>query len=104
MRLYWFRTGIDKRTLVSPLCSETKFHLPFPFCMEVLGTNPHYISKYQPILIVCCGEQQERRLKFAPSEGPEGLVLTSRYSRSMKKGAMGEILGSLRVLVLQSVP
>jgi hypothetical protein len=72
--------------------------------MLVLVIEPHHMSKYQPILIVCCGEQQERCPESDPSEGPEGLGLTLIYSRSTKKRAMGEMLSSVGVYMLQSAP
>jgi hypothetical protein len=65
--------------------------------MVVLGAETHHMGKYQPIPLVCCEELEERVSKYDPSQGPEGLGLTLIHSRSIKKGAIHKLFGTVRV-------
>jgi hypothetical protein len=65
--------------------------------MMVVGAKTHHMSKYQPVSLVCCGENIKRMSKFDPSQSQKGLGLTLICSRSIKKEAIGKLFG--RVLV-----
>jgi hypothetical protein len=72
---------------------QTNYRLTFSFCMVVVANKLHYMGKYQPIPLVCCGENLQRMSKFDPSESPRGLGLTLIYSRSTKKRAIHKLFG-----------
>jgi hypothetical protein len=97
-------SGIVKSSFLLLTNSTTKYRPTLSFCRAVVRIEPHHMGKFQLVPLVCCGEKQERRSQFVPSQGPEGLGLTLIDSRSMKKRAMEEILGNVGVLVPQSVP
>lgn len=96
--------SMDKSSFLLKSKSTTKYRLILSVCMLPLGNEPRYMGKYQPLLIVWCGEQLERTSNFDPSEDRESIDATLIHSRSMKKGAMEEILGSVGVYLLESVP
>jgi hypothetical protein len=65
--------------------------------MSVVQTKPHYMGKYQPVPLACCGKNLKIMSEFDPSQGPEGLGPSLICSRSIKKRAMQELLGGVRV-------